>query len=60
MTGNEMTVNEAVSLSTLTRQQIYNLIINGRIVAKKFGHVWVIDRRSVVEYLRSPRRQGQK
>jgi len=59
MTGNRMTVKEAVELSGLTRQMIYNLLVNGRVAFEKFGHVYMIDRRSMVDYLRSPRHRGQ-
>ena len=55
-----ITVREAVALSGLTRQQVYNLLINGRVAAEKFGHVYRVDRRSLLEYLRSPRHQPRK
>lgn len=60
MTRSDMTVREAVTLSGLSRQQIYNLLVNGRVAAEKFGHVYVIDRRSMLDYLRSPRHQARK
>ncbi len=51
MDGSEMTVRECVALSGLTRAQIYNLIVNGRIVVQKFGHVYVVNRKSMVDYV---------
>jgi excisionase family DNA binding protein len=57
MSGPECTVREAVETSGLSRQQVYNLLVNGRIAARKFGHVYIIDRKSLLDYLRRPRRQ---
>lgn len=46
----ELNVREAIALTRYTRQQIYNLIVDGRIVARKVGHEYRIDRDSLVTY----------
>ncbi len=59
--ASEITVREAILISGLTRQAIYNALVNGRVKAQKFGHVYKVDRKSLLDYLRSPHRhQGQK
>jgi hypothetical protein len=57
----ELTVRQAVEISGLTRQMIDNLLVNGRVAATKFGHVYKVDRKSLLEYLRNrPSRRKQE
>jgi excisionase family DNA binding protein len=53
----EISVREAVTTTGYTRQQVYNLIVNGRILARKVGHEYRIDRRSLADY--TQRRGGR-
>jgi excisionase family DNA binding protein len=57
MKTNDINVREALHITGTTRQQIYNLIINGAIKAVKVGRVYMIDRASVVAYTK--RRNGK-
>lgn len=51
----EITVNDAMRLTGYTRQQIYNILVAGRVEAHKFGHIYVINRRSLLEYIKHSR-----
>jgi excisionase family DNA binding protein len=57
MKTNDISVRDALRITQTTRQQIYNLIVNGAIKAVKVGRVYRIDRASVVAY--SKRRNGK-
>ena len=59
-TSEAISVREAMELIGLTRQAIYNAIINGRVAAEKVGHVYLVDRRSLLKYLRSPLHRGNQ
>lgn len=48
--NNEINVREAIRLTGYSRQQIYNLLIDGRVPARKDGHEYRVDRRSLLEY----------
>jgi excisionase family DNA binding protein len=51
----EISVREAIQLTGYSRQQIYNLLIGGRVPARKDGHEYRIDRRALLEHKKSPR-----
>jgi excisionase family DNA binding protein len=51
--SNEITVREALKLTGYSRQQIYNLIVADRIKARKEGHEYRVDRRSLLDYVDS-------
>jgi excisionase family DNA binding protein len=57
MKTSDISVREALHITGTTRQQVYNLIVNGAIKAVKVGRVYVIDRASVVAYTK--RRNGK-
>lgn len=56
----ELTVREAVSLSRLTRQQVYNLVVNGRVLARKDGSEYRIDRGSLLRYMQRRRSRNKQ
>jgi excisionase family DNA binding protein len=53
--SNEVTVREAIRITGYSRQQIYNIIVNGRVPARREGHEYRIDRRALLAYQKSPR-----
>lgn len=53
----EVNVREAVTLTGYTRQQIYNLVVNGRVPARKEGHEYRLDRAALVKYARGRNKQ---
>ena len=48
---NTVSVREAVRIAGVTRQQIYNVIINGAISAMKINGRYVISRESLDAYI---------
>jgi hypothetical protein len=50
----EITVTESVNLTGYSRQHIYNLVFQRRVVARKRGWEYWIDRDSLLDYLRGP------
>jgi len=48
--SNEISVREAIKLTGYHRQQIYNLIVNGQVAARKEGHEYRLDRRALLDY----------
>ena len=52
---NEISVRGAIELTGLSRQQIYNLIVSSRIQARKDGHEYRINLRSLLAYHKSRR-----
>jgi excisionase family DNA binding protein len=53
----EITVREAVQLTGFSRQHIYNLIINGRLAARKLGHEYRLDPKVLAEYQTAQRKR---
>ena len=54
--SNEISVREAINLTGYSRQQIYNIIVAGRAQARKFGHLYLINRRSFLNYVKTTNR----
>ncbi|HTB93153.1 MAG TPA: hypothetical protein VK728_10005 [Candidatus Sulfotelmatobacter sp.] len=54
-TDQEITVNDALRLTGYTRQQVYNILVARRVEARKLGHQYLINRRSLLEYLKHSR-----
>lgn len=48
--NNEISVREAVRLTGYSRQQLYNLIVSGRIPARREGHEYRVDRPALLDY----------
>jgi hypothetical protein len=48
---NTVSVREALQLADVTRQQIYNVIINGAVSAVKINGRYVISRESLDAYI---------
>ncbi len=46
----EITVREALALTRYVRQQIYNLVADGRVQARKEGHELRLDRSALLAY----------
>lgn len=65
-TGEEwLTVQEAAKLSGYHAEYLRLLIREGKIVARKFGPIWAIDKSSLLTYLKNAeksldRRHGPK
>ena len=53
MAKREISVTEAVKLSGFSRQQLYNLVRDGIVDARKHGWEYWINRRSLEAYCRS-------
>jgi excisionase family DNA binding protein len=50
-TKETVTVREAVRLAQVTRQQVYNLIVNGSIETEKVNGKYMIVRKSLDQYI---------
>lgn len=55
-----ITVREAAELAGYTGDHIRRLIKNERITARKVSIVWLVDRHSLVTYLKSAEQMGQR
>jgi excisionase family DNA binding protein len=55
-----ITTNEAAKLIGVTPQQVRYLLRHGILRGRKFGHVWMVERRSAKEYKESERKPGPK
>ena len=55
-----ITVNEASKISGYNEEYITHLIREGKIKAKKFGFVWQVSRSSVLEYISTTEKLGNK
>lgn len=53
----EILVNDAVKLTGYTRTHIYGLITAGDVEARKLGHQYLINRKSLLAYVKSAGRQ---
>lgn len=58
--GNWITTNEAASLTGYERDHIRRLASAGRVRAQKFGRDWMIDKVSMLAYVRKVEELGQK
>jgi excisionase family DNA binding protein len=57
--NHEISVREGIRLTGYSRQQIYNLIVNGRIPARKDGHEYRLDRQALLAHHKSsPRKKA--
>jgi len=45
-----ITTSEAARILGLTTRTIQGLCFNGKIKAKKFGFLWMISKKSILEY----------
>jgi excisionase family DNA binding protein len=55
-----LTVNEAAKLSGYDPEHIRRLIREEEIKARKFSIVWVVNRQSLLEYLKKAQTWGKK
>ena len=55
-----LTVNEAAKLSGYHPEYIRQLIRDGKVNAKKFSIVWMVDKESLLEYVKSQEKPPQK
>lgn len=58
--GEWLTVNEAAKLSGYDPQHIRRLIRDGEIEARKFSIVWMVNRKSLLEYMKKAQTWGKK
>ena len=58
--GEWLTVNEAAKLSGYNAEYIRELIRQGRIKARKFSIVWMVDRKSLEGYVKKAQAMGEK
>ena len=50
MNTQEVSVREAIRLTGYSRQQIYNILINGSVPSRKDGHEYRIVRKALLDY----------
>ena len=55
-----ITTKEAAELSKYHPVYLRELIRGGKIKAQKFGEVWQIDRRSLLDFLKLVEKKGEK
>ena len=55
-----LTVNEAARLSSYNADHLRELIRDGKINARKFSIVWMVDRESLLAYLAKQEKLGSK
>jgi excisionase family DNA binding protein len=55
-----ITAKEAAELSGYHPERIRELIREGKIIARKFGSVWAIQRKSMQTYVRSMQKLGER
>jgi len=58
--GEWLTVNEAAELSGYDPQHIRRLIRDGEIEARKFSIVWMVNRKSLLGYVKTAQTWGKK
>ena len=58
--GEWLTVNEAAKISGYNADYIRELIRQGKIKARKFSIVWMVDRKSLLAYLDKAQAMGEK
>jgi excisionase family DNA binding protein len=57
---NYLTSGEAAKILGITNGRVRQLLIKGTLKGKRFGHIWMVDRRSVERYAASGRKPGPK
>ena len=57
---NWLTTAEAAHISMYHVERIRELIREGKIVARKFGPVWAVNRISLLEYVQAMNELGEK
>ena len=55
-----LTVNEGAKLSDYDPAHIRRLIRDGEIIARKFSIVWMVNRESLLEYVKKAQTWGKK
>ena len=55
-----LTVQEATKLSDYNADHLRELIRDGKITARKFSIVWMVSRKSLLEYAKRARATGRK
>jgi excisionase family DNA binding protein len=55
-----LTIEEAVDLSGYTDQYVRRMARDGKVEALKRGHFWLIERASLVAYMKNARRTEDK
>ena len=55
-----LTVSEAAKISGYDPEHIRRLVREEKIKARKFSIVWMVDRRSLLEYLGKAQAMGEK
>jgi excisionase family DNA binding protein len=55
-----LTVNEAARLSGYHPEYIRQLIRDGKVNAKKFSIVWMVDKESLLQYVKAQEKPTQK
>jgi excisionase family DNA binding protein len=58
--GEWLTVNEAAKLSGYDPEHIRRLVREGKIKARKFSIVWMVDRESLLAYTTKAQGMGEK
>jgi excisionase family DNA binding protein len=58
--GDWLTVNEAAGLTGYNPEYIRELIRQGRITARKFSIVWMVNRESLLSYQAQAQALGEK
>jgi excisionase family DNA binding protein len=59
-TNGWITVSEAAKLTGYNRDHLRELIRDGKIKARKFATVWMVDRESLLSYLERAHAMGEK
>jgi len=58
--GEWLTVNEAAKLSGYNADHLRELIRDGKIKARKFSIVWMVNRESLLGYVKKAQAMGEK
>jgi excisionase family DNA binding protein len=58
--GEWLTVTEAAKISGYHPEYIRELIRDGKIIAKKFSIVWMVNRESILSYLEKARNSDDR
>ena len=60
MTEDWITTTEAVNLTGYSQEYIRRILRTGKIKGRKWGRDWMVDRDSLVEYMREGKRRGPR
>lgn len=55
-----VTTTEAVQLTGYNQEYIRRILRTGKIKGRKWGRDWMIDRDSLIEYMRDGKRRGPR